>query len=178
MKRTEKLSILISIVLISLLAISAVSAADTDELTLSEPTHTSDVVSEPTSNDVANEPNNPTTSDVQAKDTQDTTTTKESSDSKPVKETQTGNFTTLYNDVRNAHEAGITTIELNKNYTYNTEDKIEKGIPIRPTYLGQDTLTINGNGHTINGNGEASIFQIDNAMNVIINNLKMIKRKH
>ena len=89
-----------------------------------------------------------------------------------------------YTDLNNAIQSNITTgtyyIQLESDYTYNDADAedLKKGITIDGTKLQGQTLTINGNGHTINGNQKARIFTIINNANVIIENLKIINGFH
>ena len=62
------------------------------------------------------------------------------------------------------------TLSLTQNYTYNSEkdEKYVNGIVI------DKNITIDGQGHTINGNGLARIFYV-NASNVIFKNITLIK---
>ena len=74
------------------------------------------------------------------------------------------NFTELQNKISNAEENS--TIELDNNYVYNDEE-FSEGIIINKN------ITINGNGHTIDGNYASRIFYI-NATNVVLNNITFI----
>ena len=73
-------------------------------------------------------------------------------------------FTDLTNDI----SASGDVFEIEKNYKFN--NKTDDGRPIR---IVKDNFVINGNGHTIDGNGQASMFSIT-GKNVTINNLKFV----
>ena len=75
-----------------------------------------------------------------------------------------GNFEELQNKISNAEDNS--TIELDSNYVYNDEE-FSEGIIINKN------ITINGNGHTIDGNYATRIFYI-NATNVFLNNITFI----
>lgn len=81
----------------------------------------------------------------------------------------TPTYTTLYTEIQNAEENEE--ITLTKDYTYyiNLDDKTFKNDKIIPI---NKTLTINGNGHTINGNNLARSFNIeDDTDNVVLKNI-------
>ena len=74
-----------------------------------------------------------------------------------------GSFTDLANDIAKAGS----TLNLNRDYNYNSKTDSKYWISIAKT------MTINGNGHTINGNNQASAFSIE-ASNVVLNNINFI----
>ena len=74
------------------------------------------------------------------------------SDVVSLSEDTDGDFTELKNYIANSSE-----IKLNKSYTYNSSDNMVDGIAL------SDTLTIDGDGHSINGNNLARIFTISGA---------------
>ncbi|MDL2246790.1 Ig-like domain repeat protein [Methanobrevibacter sp. OttesenSCG-928-K11] len=79
------------------------------------------------------------------------------------------NFTQLQSDVNTAiNNNGI--LELNDNYTWQSTE-ITTGIMIK------GNLTINGNGHTIDGKSSARIFNIESSYRVTINNINLINGK-
>jgi hypothetical protein len=177
LKKTEKLSILISIVLISLLAISAVSAAETDELVSA-------------SNDAP-----------VVEDSQDTSIAKESGSPEPVKKTETqkvsepekdyGTFDDLNTDINGPYYSGEqrdeTRINLTRDYVYNPENDTQytSGVSVKPSPIGGNTLIINGNGHTISANnrylegkGAEGIFVLDNGIKLVLENLILVQAKN
>ncbi|WP_407432913.1 C1 family peptidase [Methanobrevibacter sp.] len=78
-----------------------------------------------------------------------------------------GNFTALQNEISNASDV----LEITQDYTYdNVSDKeLVDGIFI----WNKEHLIINGNGHTINGNNQSSIFVVYSP-HVVINNLTFV----
>ena len=74
-----------------------------------------------------------------------------------------GNFTALQNDI----DSSTGSIDIKQDYAYdNTSDyKLNSGILIN-----KSDITINGNGHTIDGSNQARIFNIT-ANNIIISNI-------
>ena len=86
-------------------------------------------------------------------------------DNHPLSE-DAGNFTALKSLINNNTDPEIS---LNRDYTYLDEDELENGIPINRT------VTINGNGFTINANGKARIFHVtETAENVVFKNITFI----
>ena len=77
-------------------------------------------------------------------------------------EASAGSFTNLANKIDKANNQLI----LDRNYTFTDDDgwEYEEGIYI------DKTITIDGNGYTINGNGQASAFRIS-ASNVVLKNI-------
>ncbi len=75
-------------------------------------------------------------------------------------------FTALYNNITNSQDDTLT---LTHDYIYDnrTDTNLKTGIPINKT------ITINGNGHTINGNNTARIFKITNNAQVTITNITL-----
>ena len=76
-----------------------------------------------------------------------------------------GNFTSLQTEINNAGDS----IELTQDYIYNnsTDFSLKNGIPVNKM-----NFTINGNGHTVDGAGQARIFNIQS--NVTLLNIKII----
>lgn len=77
-----------------------------------------------------------------------------------------GNFTELSQQIMDAED----TLELDKDYVYDSSDNLTAGIKINKT------ITINGNGHTIDASNLARIFSIT-GNNVILNNISFINAK-
>lgn len=163
-----KKSIIITLFL-CLLMIGAVSATSDANDTLSSDvsekvqahadTHQIDKAS---NNDIKSEglptpPSEDTTTDQSGADNNDVITT-----------TDDGTFTSLQNKI-DATEAG-SIIELENDYSYNNGFNTE-GITI------SKSLTIDGNGKTIDAQGKARIFDIQPGIQVIIENLKFINGK-
>ena len=73
-------------------------------------------------------------------------------------------FTNLIDEIKNAGNV----LNLTKDYSFNNETDKKTGILIV-----KDNFTLNGNGHTIDGNKESRIFNIT-GNNVILNNLILI----
>ena len=78
-----------------------------------------------------------------------------------------GNFTHLRDEIQNSTNV----FEITQDYAYDnaSDESIFDGVPI----FGNDNLTINGNGHVLNGNNQMRIFYIGSD-NVVINNLTLI----
>ena len=74
-----------------------------------------------------------------------------------------GTFTALQNKINSAGEGA--TITLDNDYSYNTNFGSTNGVKITKS------LTINGNGHTIDGMGKSRLLQIENAQNIVLNNI-------
>ena len=78
-----------------------------------------------------------------------------------------GTFTELSNVIREAKVNHITTVNLTKDYKYQTSDyNLKEGIEI-------DGITINGNGHAIDGSNLARIFS-QSSGSVTLNDVKFI----
>ena len=123
---------MLAILLVSLLAVSAVSAAD-----------------------------NVTDDVVGVEETTDEVVSLDNDDQVILEETNVGTFTDLANEI--AKSKGE--LNLNKNYKYASSDSSYKeGILI------DKSIVINGNGHTINGNNKARIFNVI-ASDVVLNNI-------
>ena len=78
-----------------------------------------------------------------------------------------GNFTALQNEIADSTTGNIDIIE---DYKYNasSDDELEEGITIY-----KNDFTINGNGHTVDGDSKVRIFNIV-GNNITISNLKII----
>ena len=134
-----KKTILITLLLLAIFTLSAVSAADntTDESNLQE-NHCDEIqLGENANNDLS------------------------SSQDEIISAPDDGKFSTLQNKIDNA--APDSTIYLENNYTYNSAFTAE-GITI------SKPLTIDGKGHTIDGNEKARIFNVTNS-NVIFKDI-------
>ena len=77
-----------------------------------------------------------------------------------------GNFTDLQMEINDAENS----IEITQNYIYDnsTDYQLNQGI-----YVNKSNFTINGNGYTVDGAGQARIFAIE-GQNVTLLNLKLI----
>ena len=80
-----------------------------------------------------------------------------------VLEADDGTFTSLKNKIDNA-EVG-STVTLANDYKY------DDGFTTDGVYINKD-LTINGNGHTLNGLSKSRIFKIGSGVKVVLNNIK------
>ena len=145
--RNKNFIFIAMIFIVSLLCISAVSAADDAA---------SDIIADTDTNDVA--------------------VLEESIDDDVISDSQSGeNVLTddpvqskTFTDLDNLIKNGENEIELESDYNYTEEDNLQDGISIN------HDLTINGNGHTIDGNNQARIFHvIDNAV-VTFNNITFV----
>ena len=172
MKKTEKLIVFISIVLISLIAIGAVSAADD--------TAAADDADMATFEEVQAVDSNQIDDDVSYKsDDIVVTSTGDSGDGdvaavdnakQPILGANAltageANFTELNNDITSAQN-GI--VMLSKDYKYDSSDSAyQNGIDLT------GSLTIIGGGHTIDGDHAARIFNIAQGANIVFVNLKL-----
>jgi predicted outer membrane repeat protein len=78
-----------------------------------------------------------------------------------------GTFTELNDEIKNAKIHSQTTVNLTKDYKYQASDyNLRNGIEI-------DGITINGNGHTIDGRNLARIFS-QSSGSVTLNNVKFV----
>lgn len=80
-----------------------------------------------------------------------------------LKSSDDGTFTSLQNKINSAAEGSVVSLE--NDYTYNTGFRSTEGIKITKS------LTINGNGHIIDGLSKSQLFQITGAQNIILNNI-------
>ena len=86
-----------------------------------------------------------------------TQATGQANDDETIGETDDGTFTALQQKI---NDAGINaTITLSNNYTYNN------GFSTKGISINKD-LTIDGQGHTINGDHKARIFNVENGHNI------------
>ena len=133
----NKKFMILAIFLVSLLAVSAVNAADNA---------TEDIVGiEETTDEVVSVNENQTISEDD------------------VLRDSPGTFTDLANEIANAKGE----LNLNKDYKYTSSDSSYKeGIII------DKSIVINGNGHTINGNNQARIFNV--RAEVVLNNIYFV----
>ena len=187
LKRSKKISVLISLVLILFIALSAVSAADdvatedveltsVDEVQVADDTPTIDETYVESNDVVQTDTGDSSDYDVTSEEEviSDSTGLQDNSDNggddyeeavvsndanpknglkaEPLRADGDGTFTELYNAIRNGG-----TVTLNKSYTYNpsTDSALVNGMAIAAD------LTINGNGHTIDGAGVARMFIIN-----------------
>ena len=160
MKKTEKISVLISIVLISLIAIGAVSAADdtaaaddadlaaVDEVQTVDSNQIDDDVSYKSEDIVVTSTGDSSDDDVAAADN-----TKDSALGANDLTAGEKTFTDLNNDISTAQN-GI--VMLQNDYKYDSSDSAyQNGIDL------SGTLTIIGGGHTIDGNDDMYIGTTD-----------------
>ena len=146
--RKNKIIFIASIFLLSLLCISAVSAADDAGV--------SDIVADTDSNDIS----------VLEESIDDASLADSQSEKNVLTEdpVQPKTFTDLDNLIKD----GGNEIELESDYNYTEQDNLQDGISINRD------LTINGNGHTIDANNQARIFHVlDNAV-VTFNNITFV----
>ena len=137
-------SILVAMFLLALFAVSAVSAADNATEDIAD-------VGQTLSDEI-----------ISVGQTQ---ATGQANDDETIGETDDGTFTALQQKI---NDAGINaTITLSNNYTYNN------GFSTKGISINKD-LTIDGQGHTINGDHKARIFNVENGHNVVFRNITFI----
>ena len=152
---------MILIFLVCIISISAVSAADDSLNEISEADDNQEVFLEDSINDDVLTNNENDELILEENNVEDKATLSEG--------TSTGTFTDL-NDAINGNSDS--TVTLSRNYTYNGVDNYDaafkKGIILdRP-------VTIDGQGHTLNGNNLSRIFYIRDTNKVIIKNINFI----
>ena len=152
---------MILIFLVCIISISAVSAADDSLNEISEADDNQEVFLEDSINDDVLTNNENDELILEENNVEDKATLSEG--------TSTGTFTDL-NDAINGNSDS--TVTLSRNYTYNGVDNYDaafkKGIVLnRP-------VTIDGQGHTLNGNNLSRIFYIRDTNKVIIKNINFI----
>ena len=155
----NKKLIILTIFFVSLLAVSAVSAADNA---------TDDVVSVEESDEVVSISDNDVNNTVISNENDDVLAVEDQEDIGVIEENElsatAGTFTDLANDIENAGDE----LELTRDYIYSSEDSdYEQGIIINKK------ITINGNGFIINGNNQARALSIKYD-NVIINDVSFV----
>ena len=161
MKNREILSILALIFIVTILSISAVSAADdtTDDI-ISADDGQELILDESIAADVSTSDNDNDNEDIILDDNNDDGIL-ESGD-----ETPTGTFTQLNQAINGNNNA---TISLNSNYKYSEgDDNFIHGIKI------SRELTINGNGFTLDGSHIASIFYMEDGFWVTFKDINFI----
>ena len=161
MKNREILSILALIFIVTILSISAVSAADdtTDDI-ISADDGQELILDESIADDVSTSDNDNDNEDIILDDNNDDGIL-ESGD-----ETPTGTFTQLNQAINGNNNA---TISLNSNYKYSEgDDNFIHGIKI------SRELTINGNGFTLDGSHIASIFYMEDGFWVTFKDINFI----
>lgn len=77
---------------------------------------------------------------------------------------ESATFTDLDTDIQNA-QSGVLSLTKDYKFDASTDNNFKSGVKL-------SSLTINGNGHTIDGNGLSRIFEVEGA--VTLNNLKLI----
>ena len=98
-----------------------------------------------------------------------------------------GSFTDLYNEISQSQTG---TIDLERNYVYSSTSDgrgsvIDQGDHSHTGYYSYQNydsyyinvsrdITINGNGHTIDGNGIAALFRITGAYTITLNDLNIV----
>ena len=141
--RNNKFIFMALILLVSLLCVSAVSAADDAA---------SDIVADTDTNDAT----------VLEESIDDASISGSQSEENVLKDNSTSNtFADLDNLIKNGGKA----IELKSDYSYADSDSLKNGIAI------DHDLTLNGNGHTINGSNQARIFRVANNATVTFKNI-------
>ena len=146
--RNNKFIFMALILLVSLLCISAVSAADDAA---------SDIVADTDSNDVA----------VLEESIDDASLRDSQSEENVLKENPPSsepNFKYLNSLVNSA----MSDIELQMDIQYKSSDNLKDGIVI------DHDVTINGNGHTINGSGQARIFHVTSNATVTFRDITFV----
>ena len=152
---------IILIFLVCMISISAVSAAEDSLNEISEADDNQEVFLEDSINDDVLTNNENDELILEENNAEDEATLSEG--------TSTGTFTDLNNAINGNSDSTVT---LNRNYTYNGVDNYDaafkKGIVLnRP-------VTIDGQGHTLNGNNLSRIFYIRDTNKVIIKNINFI----
>ena len=152
---------MILIFLVCIISISAVSAADDSLNEISEADDNQEVFLEDSINDDVLTNNENDELILEENNVEDKATLSEG--------TSTGTFTDLNNAINGNSDSTVT---LSRNYTYNGVDNYDaafkKGIVLnRP-------VTIDGQGHTLNGNNLSRIFYIRDTNKVIIKNINFI----
>ena len=152
---------IILIFLVCMISISAVSAADDSLNEISEADDNQEVILEDSVNEDVLTNNENDELNLEENNAEDKATLSEG--------TSTGTFTDLNNAINGNSDSTVT---LNRNYTYNGVDNYDaafkKGIVLnRP-------VTIDGQGHTLNGNNLSRIFYIRDTNKVIIKNINFI----
>ena len=152
---------IILIFLVCMISISAVSAADDSLNEISEADDNQEVILEDSINEDVLTNNENDELILEENNAEDEATLSEG--------TSTGTFTDLNNAINGNSDSTVT---LNRNYTYNGVDNYDaafkKGIVLnRP-------VTIDGQGHTLNGNNLSRIFYIRDTNKVIIKNINFI----
>ena len=158
---TKRYLHIILIFLVCIISISAVSAAEDSLNEISEADDNQEVILEDSINEDVLTNNENDELILEENNAEDKATLSEG--------TSTGTFTDL-NDAINGHSDS--TVTLSRNYTYNGVDNYDaafkKGIVLnRP-------VTIDGQGHTLNGNNLSRIFYIRDTNKVIIKNINFI----
>ncbi len=146
-----KKTVILAIILVTLLAVSAVSAADnaTDDIISAE------VASEDVVSNQVNAVENGTDNSISVNDDNQVITEGNDSD--------VGSFDELQTEINNVEEGGV--LNLTKDYEYVNGSN--KGILI------SKPITINGNGHVLDAKGQTRIFNI-NSDNVTLKNITFI----
>ena len=141
----KKWSVLILSLMVMILAISAVGAADTNL--------TSDLAQSQVDDDSVD----------LATDDSDVVQTSENTESLAAEGDIKGTYTDLQNQINNATEHGVElTLPYNFTYTKSVDgDNFREGIVI------DDILTINGNGYTISGDNSQKIFKVNATKGIV-----------
>ena len=141
---------LVALILFVLLSVSAVSAADDS------------------ANNIISEDNDVIALDEAIDDDESNVDVLGENENAALNEGEPGTFTDL-NKLINEDYASNATISLGSDYTYTSSDsEFIHGIPIGRA------VTIDGNGHTIDGNHAARIFNVDVNDNVKFMNINFI----
>ena len=152
---------IILIFLVCMISISAVNAADDSLNEINEADDNQEVILEDNINEDVLTNNENDELILEENNAEDKATLSEG--------TSTGTFTDLNNAINGNSDSTVT---LNRNYTYNGVDNYDaafkKGIVLnRP-------VTIDGQGHTLNGNNLSRIFYIRDTNKVIIKHINFI----
>ena len=152
---------IILIFLVCMISISAVNAADDSLNEINEADDNQEVILEDNINEDVLTNNENDELILEENNAEDKATLSEG--------TSTGTFTDLNNAINGNSDSTVT---LNRNYTYNGVDNYDaafkKGIVLnRP-------VTIDGQGHTLNGNNLSRIFYINDINGIVIKNINFI----
>ena len=177
MKNTKKIGVLISLLLISIIALGAVSAADdvavddadvaaVDEVVVDDAPATNEIIESVDDTDVADLQDSSDDTDDVVDD--EAVSSKGALKAEPLRAEPDGSFTDLRTLIGSASAGSV--ITLDRNYVYTNGDS-------RDGILIDKSITIDGAGYTIDAKHNARIFDIyryQTALTVTLKNLHLI----
>ena len=150
--------------IVCMFSIASVCASDINDTVVASEDQSDDIISIENSNDTV----------VASEDQSDDIISIENSDNDEISVTEENELSAdagTFTDLADAIEHAVDDLILTKNYTYSTGDSsYSDGIVINKT------ITIDGNGFTINGNNQARAFSIS-APNVVLKNFNFVNNK-